>query len=150
MQVAHQAFQPIFQHVRIDLGGGNVGVTEQGLNDAQIRTILQKMACEGVPQHVRAHPARSQAGGLGERLELAGEVQTRDVAVLAEEHYSVAAKALAACPRQAMRPAAVMLHIYRALLHELLLRGWKRLDEPVRVSPPRKLALLLRHGLAGR
>ena len=73
-----------------------------------------------------------------------------DVAMLAEEHYSVAAKAIAACPRHAMRPAAVMLHIYRALLHELLARGWKRLDEPVRVSPPRKLALLLRHGLAGR
>jgi phytoene/squalene synthetase len=72
------------------------------------------------------------------------------VALLAEDHYSVAAKAIAACPRYAMRQAAVMLHIYRALLHELLARGWKRLDELVRVSPPRKLALALRHGLAGR
>jgi presqualene diphosphate synthase len=88
------------------------------------------------PSRVLAHPALPDV--------------CRDVAMLAEEHYSVAAKAIAACPRHAMRPAAVMLHIYRALLHELLARGWKRLDEPVQVSPPRKLALLLRHGLAGR
>ena len=42
-----------------------------------------------------------------------------------------------------MRPAAVMLHIYRALLHELLARGWRRLDEPVRIPARRKLALVL-------
>jgi hypothetical protein len=49
-----------------------------------------------------------------------------------------------------MRPAAVMLHSYRALLHELLARGWTRLDEPVRISAWHKLALVLLHGLAGR
>ena len=74
----------------------------------------------------------------------------RDVAMLAEHHYSAAAKAIGACSRRTMRPVAVMLHIYRALLHELLARGWRRLDEPVRVSPWCKLALVLRHGLAGR
>jgi len=74
----------------------------------------------------------------------------RDLAMLAEEHYSAAAKAIAACPRRMMRPAAVMLHTYRALLHELLARGWRHLDEPVRICTRRKLALLLRHGLSGR
>jgi len=49
-----------------------------------------------------------------------------------------------------MRPAAVMLGIYRALLHELLIRGWQYLDEPVRIPAWRKLALVLRHGLMGR
>ena len=49
-----------------------------------------------------------------------------------------------------MRPAAVMLGIYRALLHELLARGWRQLDEPVRIRAWRKLALVLRHGLAGQ
>jgi phytoene synthase len=74
----------------------------------------------------------------------------RDVAMLAEEHYSAAIEAIAACRRRAMRPAAVMLHIYRALLHELLARGWRHLEDPVRIAAWRKLALLLRHGLAGR
>jgi len=74
----------------------------------------------------------------------------RDVARLAEGHYAAAAEAIAACPRRKMRPAAVMLGIYRALLHELLTRGWQHLDEPVRIPAWRKLALVLRHGLTGR
>jgi len=74
----------------------------------------------------------------------------RDLAMLAEQHYLAAVNAIAACPHRTMRPAAVMLHIYRALLHELLARGWRHLDEPVRVPAWRKLALVLRHGLAGR
>jgi len=74
----------------------------------------------------------------------------RDLAALAERHYTAAAEAIAACPRSTMRPAAVMLGIYRALLDELLARDWQRLDEPVRISFSRRLALLLRHGLTGR
>jgi phytoene/squalene synthetase len=74
----------------------------------------------------------------------------RDVAMLAEKHYSAAVEAMAACPRRTMRPAAVMLHIYRALLHELLARGWRHLDEPVWIPGWRKLPLVLHHGLAGR
>jgi phytoene synthase len=74
----------------------------------------------------------------------------RDVTMLAEKHYSAAMEAIAACPRGAMRPAAVMLHIYHALLQELVARGWRHLDEPVRLPAWRKLALLFRHGLTGR
>ncbi len=74
----------------------------------------------------------------------------RDLAVLAERHYAAAAEAIAACPRSTTRPAAVMLGINRALLHELLARGWQQLDEPVRIPFWRGLALLLRHGLTGR
>jgi phytoene/squalene synthetase len=70
--------------------------------------------------------------------------------MLAERHYAVAAEAIAACPRWTMRPAAVMLGIYRALLHELLARGWRQLGEPVRIPAWRELALVIRHGLAGR
>jgi phytoene synthase len=74
----------------------------------------------------------------------------RDLAMLAEEHYEAAAYAITACPRGRMRPAAVMFGVYRALLHALIARGWKHLDEPVRIPAWRKLALVLRHGLAGR
>jgi phytoene synthase len=73
-----------------------------------------------------------------------------DFAVLAKRHYAAAAEAIAACRRSTMRPAAVMLGIYRALLDELVTRGWQQLDVPVRISFRRELALLLRHGLTGR
>ena len=74
----------------------------------------------------------------------------RDLAMLAEQHYSAAIEAIAACPRWTMRPAAVMLGIHRALLHELLVRGWRHIDEPLRIPAWHKLALVIRHGLAGR
>jgi phytoene synthase len=70
----------------------------------------------------------------------------RDFAVLAERHYAAAADAIAACPRSTMSPAAVMLGIYRALLHDLLARGWRQLDGPVRIPPWRKLARISQSG----
>jgi squalene synthase HpnD len=88
------------------------------------------------PSWVLAHPALPDV--------------CRDLAARAERHYAAAAEAIAACPRSTMRPAAVLLGINRALLRELLARGWQRLDEPVRISFWRQLALLLRHGLTGR
>jgi len=74
----------------------------------------------------------------------------RDLVMLAERHYAAAAEAIAACPRSTMRPAAVTLGINRAVLHELLARGWQQLDNPVRIPFWRRLALVLRHGLTGR
>ena len=74
----------------------------------------------------------------------------RDLALLAERHYVAADAAITACRRRAMRPAAVLLGMNRALLHELLARGWRRLDEPVRIPAWHQLALVVRHGLAGR
>jgi hypothetical protein len=74
----------------------------------------------------------------------------RDLALLADQHYAAAAEATAACSRWTMRPAAVMLGFYRALLHELLARGWQQLDEPVRTPARHKLVLMIRHGLTGR
>jgi presqualene diphosphate synthase len=88
------------------------------------------------PSWVLAHPALPDV--------------CRDVAMLAEKHYAAATEAIAACPHRTMRPAAVILHVYRTLLRELLVRGWRHLDEPVRVPAWRKLTLLFRHGLAGR
>jgi phytoene synthase len=74
----------------------------------------------------------------------------RDLTLLAEQHYAAAGEAIAACPRSTMRPAAVMLAMYRAVLRELLARGWRHLDEPIRIPAWRKLALVTRHGLTGR
>ena len=73
-----------------------------------------------------------------------------DLVELAEYHYAAAAEAIAACPRWTMRPAAVLLGTNRALLHELIARGWRRLDEPVRTSAWHKLTHVIRLWLAGR
>jgi phytoene synthase len=74
----------------------------------------------------------------------------RDLAAVAEKHYSAALQAITGCPRHAMRPAVVMLHIYRALLHRLVAQGWKTPDARVSVPNWQKLMLLFHHGLTGR
>src|SRR5262249_25635650 len=74
----------------------------------------------------------------------------REVAALAERHYVGAAHAIAACRRHSIRPAAVMLGAYHAILHELIARDWRNLDKPVHIPAWRKLGIVLRHGLTGR
>jgi len=46
-----------------------------------------------------------------------------------------------------MRPAAVMAAIYRTTLLALQRSGWRNPAERIGVSAPRKLWLVLRHGL---
>jgi presqualene diphosphate synthase len=70
-----------------------------------------------------------------------------DVARVAEERFTEASRAMAQCPRAAMRPAAVMGAVYHALLLRLRAGGWKNLAAPVKVPTPVKLWLALRHGL---
>jgi presqualene diphosphate synthase len=74
----------------------------------------------------------------------------RDLALIAEQHYAAAAEAIAACPRWTMRPAVVILAVNRAVLEALVARGWRRLDEPIRIPGWRKLALVIGSGMAGR
>ena len=85
------------------------------------------------PAEVLRHPA---LGGVCDAL-----------AARARERYGEAAAALGRLDRRLFRPAAVMLHVYRALFDRVVARGWRRLDEPVAVAKPVKLWLALRHGL---
>ncbi|HYZ39398.1 MAG TPA: presqualene diphosphate synthase HpnD [Stellaceae bacterium] len=71
----------------------------------------------------------------------------RDVATLAEGHYRDAARAMAQCSRRAMRPAAAMAAVYRATLTALGDSEWRDPAARISVSNPRKLWLVLRHGL---
>ena len=66
----------------------------------------------------------------------------RNLAAIAERHYAAAEQALAGCPRWKTLPAAVTFGVYRALLHELLRRGWRHLDEPVQIPSWRGLSLV--------
>jgi presqualene diphosphate synthase len=71
----------------------------------------------------------------------------RDLAEIARRHYEAAAAAMARCPRRAMRPAAVMAAVYRAILDRLIETDWRNPEERVSLSSGRKLWLVLRHGV---
>ena len=73
MQIAHHGLHPRIEHVGIDLRRRNIGMAEQFLHDAQIGAVLQKMAGEGVAQHMRADPRRGDPGLRGYGLEIAGK-----------------------------------------------------------------------------
>jgi phytoene synthase len=70
-----------------------------------------------------------------------------DVARVAERRFDEASRAMAECPRAAMRPAAVMGAVYHAILRRLRAGSWKDLAAPVKVPTSIKLWLALRHGL---
>ena len=70
-----------------------------------------------------------------------------DLAVMAEQRFADATAVLDAMPRRELRPARLILVVYRRLLHRLRQRGFARLDEPVKLSKAEKLWLIVRHGL---
>jgi presqualene diphosphate synthase len=85
------------------------------------------------PEAVLAHPA------LG--------LVCQDLARLAHGYFEAAQAAMAECPRPSVRPARVMLEVYRRTLLALEARGWARPAEPVSIAKPLKLWIALRHGL---
>jgi phytoene synthase len=71
----------------------------------------------------------------------------RDLAQIAERHFAEADQAMMLCSRRAMRPAAVMGAFYHAMLKALVAAGWRDPAARVSLSKPRKLWLVLRHGI---
>ena len=85
------------------------------------------------PDGVLRHPALPLVcGALAER---------------ARQRFAEAERLLAQGERRQLRPALVMMQVYWRTLERLVARGWQRLDQPVRVAPPERLWLALRHGL---
>ncbi|MBV9523501.1 MAG: presqualene diphosphate synthase HpnD [Alphaproteobacteria bacterium] len=70
----------------------------------------------------------------------------RELAAIARERYAEATRAMIACSRRAMRPAAIMQAVYRATLDRLVAADWRHPDRPVRTPTPVKLWLAVRHG----
>ena len=70
-----------------------------------------------------------------------------DLADLAEGRFADATAVLETMPRRDLRPARLILVVYRRLLHRLRQRGFARLDQPVKLSKAEKLWLIVRHGL---
>src|SRR4029078_6314751 len=53
MKLIVDSAHALLQHVRIDLGRGEIGVAEHHLNGSQVRSPLKQMGRKGVAQHVR-------------------------------------------------------------------------------------------------
>jgi len=85
------------------------------------------------PEVVLGHPALPMA--------------CQDFAALAEKHFSVAERALVDCPGRALRPAVVMMMIYRRMLDRMQRNGWQPTRRPIGLSKPEKLWIAFRHGI---
>jgi hypothetical protein len=73
--------QAVGGDVGVDLGRGDVGVAQQGLDDAQIGAAFQQMGGEGVAQDVGADPGRVDAGVDRRLIQLLGETARRQMAL---------------------------------------------------------------------
>lgn len=95
------------------------------------RELLDAAGVPPEPGAALVHPA------------LAGVCAT--LAGRARGHFAAAAAAMARCDRRAMKPARLMAATYGAILARLEARGWRRLEQPVKLSKWAKLAIALRH-----
>jgi squalene synthase HpnD len=68
------------------------------------------------------------------------------LAALAEQRFAEARAIADRCDRRLVRPARIMMEVYRLTFERLNDRGWQRWAEPVRVSSAEKLWVALRHG----
>jgi phytoene synthase len=98
------------------------------------RELLDRHGIAGAePAAVLAHPALPKV--------------CAEVARMARGRFAEAERAMADCPRRAMRPAALMKAMYRAILDRLERRGWTALDRPVKTPKALKLWFVVRHGV---
>jgi len=73
-------------------------------------------------------------------------------AELAEEagrRFAEAEAALAACDRAKMRPAVMMMAVYRRIFDRLQRRGWQRPTQRINLSKLEKIWIMLRFGVLG-
>lgn len=78
-------------------------------------------------------------GGVGEVCE--------QIAAIARRRFGEAAAIAGRCDRRQVRPAVIMMHVYRRTLMRLMDRGWLRWAEPISVSRAEKLWVALRYGM---
>jgi phytoene synthase len=70
----------------------------------------------------------------------------RDLGEIARRHYTEAYAAMAQCSHRAMRPAAVMMAMYREIFDRLEAAHWQP-GEGIHIPKIRKIWCALRHGL---
>ena len=69
-----------------------------------------------------------------------------ELAGLARGYYAEASRLVTEVGRRRMRPAVLMMAVYRETLDRLEQRGWNRIDRPIRLTRARKMWLALQYG----
>lgn len=84
---------------------------------------------------------------LSAKMESPGFSKACDVlAGIGARRFDQAAEVISRCERKKVRPAIMMMEIYRRILARLMRRGWKNLSLPVGISKVGKLWIALRYG----
>ena len=73
-----------------------------------------------------------------------------EIATIAEQDFQDAEAMLCLFERKKIQPIIIMKNIYLPTLQRLIKRGWVDLEQPVRLSRPEKLWIVLRSGFLGR
>lgn len=68
------------------------------------------------------------------------------LAAIARRRFEQAQAVILQCDREKIRPAVMMMEVYRRILDKLAHRGWLELDLPVTISRPGKLWIAIRYG----
>jgi phytoene synthase len=70
-----------------------------------------------------------------------------ELCILAQHKYREASYLMDQCAPKAMKPARLMMEVYRAYLRALERRGWKKLDQPIKIGKLTKLWIMVRYGV---
>jgi len=136
----------------IDREAGNKIATALGLA-LQLTNILRDVQEDAVRDHVYLPDDLLRAQGIDTSnainlVEDPGlEAVCTQIGARAGERFAEAEKYLANCDRRKMRPAIIMMEVYRRIYDRLSARGWGRVTEPVSVPKLEKLWIALRYGL---
>ncbi len=115
----------ILRDLKEDAERGRLYLPEELLEARGIRTR--------VPAEVLAHPNLPQV--------------CADLARRARDAYHRSGVAMRKCARKPMKPARLMMQVYRSMLKKLEKRGWQRLDQEVSLATWQKLWIALRYGI---
>ncbi len=71
----------------------------------------------------------------------------KSLAGIAENHFYRADELAARCDTRLIRPAIMMMEVYRQIFLRLKKRGWQQLSRPVDLSKLHKIIIACRHGI---
>jgi presqualene diphosphate synthase len=120
----------------------------------QLTNILRDLKEDAHRDRLYLPAALLRSRGIGARSD--AEAVLRNSAIievceqisgLAARKFERAASLVAQCDRRQVRPAMVMMEVYRRTLERLNGRGWGRWAEPVSITPVEKLWVALRYGM---
>jgi phytoene synthase len=94
---------------------------------------------------LQAHDVNEQ--GLFDKFKNPGFSRACDIlAGIGARRFEQAAEVISRCERDKVRPAIMMMEIYRRILNRLMIRGWENLTLPVGISKAGKFWIAVRYG----